>query len=292
MGDIDKHVSHQLSIFAPNHRWSQRIFHISHQRNGDLGTGGGGNQYSCQPLNIVAKLPWIAYVDRVTLSAFDGIANVLAPDSRLYNLLHISDGQTITGCFLPVNLEIKIVASHHSFCESTARTGYVLEDILNLNGNLLDLLQIGAEDLDSEITAHAGGQHLGPSLNGHPPDVGHPWKFQLGIHLLNQLLPRLGALLGPNGSEYGLDPVWHPTGVPAFLMHPFPVFLRLQKHHGFNHAQRSGISGCIGSSDLSKNPLHFGELAQKFVLCLKDPGGFRDRHSGDRSGHKKQGPFI
>jgi hypothetical protein len=62
--------------------------------------------------------------------------------------------------------------------------------LFNIDGDILDLLKVGAENLDAENRSEAGGEHLGPRLNRHPENVRHARCPDIRVHLGDELFPR------------------------------------------------------------------------------------------------------
>ena len=69
--------------------------------------------------------------------------------------------------------------------------------VLQGEADLLDFVEVGAEDLDPDRRAHAGGQHVDARLDRHGEGVGPAGELHGAVHLRGQLVPGDGRLLGP-----------------------------------------------------------------------------------------------
>jgi hypothetical protein len=120
----------------------------------------------------------------------------------------------------------------------------------------------------------------------------HPGELRGLVHLRDELLPRLGALPGPEHAEQSLEERWSPGRVPAVLVHLGPALQRLQGDDRFHHRERCGVGGRLGTTDLAEDRTHLGEAVEDRVLPLELARGLADRQVRHRRGHEEEVAFV
>ena len=147
----------------------------------------------------------------------------------------------------------------------TSRARDLANGPFQLEADLLDLTQVGPQDLDSHGCPDPRGQHVDACLDGHREGIGHPGDREGFVHLVLELLHR------------------HPRT---------PLGLRLQVDHRLEHLQGRRVRRRLGPPRLPVDQLHLGNPLQQPVLDLQQPAGFRDGKSRHRDGHVKQRPLV
>src|SRR5437868_6349081 len=66
---VNVHISSKLTVFVADHGWAMRKVNLGYLLDWDLRAGRSGNQHAAQRLDIIAKVPFIAHVHRISLTA-------------------------------------------------------------------------------------------------------------------------------------------------------------------------------------------------------------------------------
>ena len=77
-----------------------------------------------------------------------------------------------------------------------------------MSAELLDLLEVGAVDLDADGGAHAGREHVDSRLDRHGPGIGHSRELQRPIHFRDQVF--LADVVGGDVTQRLLQPLRRP----------------------------------------------------------------------------------
>src|SRR5262249_13200366 len=115
-----------------------------------------------------------------------GGSDWFGPERHSHHILHVRDHQAVARQPVAIWQDFQIVTTDHAFGVSARGAGNRLEDHFDLAGDLLHLRKVLAYDLDTDRRAVAGVEHVHAGLNGHGPGIGHAWKLQRAVHLLDQ----------------------------------------------------------------------------------------------------------
>jgi hypothetical protein len=126
-------------------------------------------------------------------------------------------------------------------------------------------VQVRPQNLDAQGATDAGGQHFGPRLDGHPPDVGHSRELHLGVELGQQVIPALA---------------------------PRPFLRRLERDNSLKHRERSWVRWALEAACLAEHPVYFGEGFEDPVHPLKHVLRGGVAHTWHRDGHVQQRPLV
>ena len=189
-GHVHVDVAGQEAVLVADHRRPADQLDVGELGQRHLRPRGGLHQDPSQTVQVVAELARVAHVDRVALAALDGGGHVLAADGRHDHRLHVVDGEPVAGELVAPGLEVDEVAAGHALGEDAAGAGHLPHQALELAAQLLDLLEVRAEDLDPDRGADAGRQHVDAGLDRHGPGVGDAGDPELPVHLVDQLVPR------------------------------------------------------------------------------------------------------
>src|SRR6516225_7571657 len=140
-------------------------------------------------IEVAPEIAGVAHTDRIAFTTFHGHCDRVPSDGALDDLIHILDLKTVSGRGLSVHGEVQKITSGSSLSESASCVWKIGEGLFDLNCNVLDSLEIRAEDLDTQHRPESGCQHLGAGLDRHPEDLGHARSPTRLVHLFDQLIP-------------------------------------------------------------------------------------------------------
>src|SRR5205823_14327183 len=89
-----------------------------------------------------------------------------------------------------VGVDVEVVAPDYPLGICARGPRHRADDGFNLARKLLDLGEIGAEDLDTDRRTDAGREHVDARLYRHRPSVGNAGKLQRAIHFRDELVDR------------------------------------------------------------------------------------------------------
>ena len=139
---------------------------------------------------IAAVFARIADADRVALAALDRRGDRLGAERRGDHVLHVADHQAVAGELRAVGVDIEVVAANDALGEGAGRARHRSHDGLDLPREPFDLGKVGAEHLDADRRADAGGEHVDARLDRHGPGIGYAGKLQRLVHLGDELVDR------------------------------------------------------------------------------------------------------
>ena len=139
-------------------------------------------------VDIVAQFPAIPDVHGIPLSAFDRDCGVHAADRRLDHVLHVHDGQAVTGNLIAVYDEVQKVARIRPLRITPSWFRELPQHLFHLQPDSLDFVEPGSEDLDAQGRPDTGGEHVDPADDRHRPGVRHPGHGKGVVHLVTQVL--------------------------------------------------------------------------------------------------------
>ncbi len=152
-------------------------------------------------VQVAAQVLRIADVDREAVAPFDGGADRRAADGALDDALDVADPQAVARQLVGLGDDVQVEAAQVALVEDAARPLDGRHQVLERDADPLHLVEVGAEDLDPDRRAHAGGQHVDARLDRHGPGVGPARELHLPVHLRRQLVPGQRLLLGPERAE-------------------------------------------------------------------------------------------
>ena len=263
----------QIDIDPPR---EPRIFALQHRRSVGDANGGHIAQANLRPalgqhrkiadfLDGVSDFPWITYVDRKALQAFDRFADVVAADRRRDDALHVGDIQAITPRGVTVDFYVDVTPPGQAFGERGRDARHLFDHPLDIRGDAVDLLQIHSRHLDSNRALDAGGKHVDAVANGGNPDVresGHPDR---AIELLDQLVR---SHAGP------------------------PLVLRLELDGGLEHLQRRRIGRGLRPAGLGEHARDFGYRLDQAIGLLQELRNLSRRDARQRRWHVQQVTLV
>ena len=158
-----------------------------HRAGGDHPFAGGDEQI-LHRLLVFAEGAGVADADGEPLAAFDGRGDRLAAQGRLDDVLNVADVDAVAGRLLAVDVDLQVAFADDLVGEDVDRAGDLLEHGGDLLRDLLDLVQVVAEDLHADHRAHAGGQHVDAVDDRLGPDVAPAGHLDDGVHFLEQVV--------------------------------------------------------------------------------------------------------
>ena len=170
------------------------------------------DQHSLQRVDIAAVVAQVADVDRVPFAPLDRGRDRFAADRGHQYVIGIIHGQSVACQLIAFEIEVEEVAAGRPLGKHAGRTGDVLQGHLDLFANLFDFAQVGAEHLDAERRAHAGGQHVDAGLDRHGPGIRrsrHRERLVQTSGTIDQFLRRL--VVRPEATECARATNWAPT---------------------------------------------------------------------------------
>ena len=153
-------------------------------------SGGRGHQHALERAQVAAIIAQVTDVYGVALAALDGGGDVLAADTRHDVSLNVVHGQPVARQLVAPQIEIQEITAAHALGVNAAGARHFRQGVFNLLANLLDLVEVGAQHLDADGRAHAGGEHVHAVADGHGPGVGGAGDAQGAVHLIHQVVLR------------------------------------------------------------------------------------------------------
>ena len=170
--EVDVDVAGQEPVLVADHGRALGELHLRDLLHRDLAAARQRQEHAPQRRQIVAVVAGVADVDAVALAPLDGRALLVAADRRHHHRVGGVDGETIPGELIALQHEVEEVAARHALGVGAAGPRHLLKRRLRRERDVLDLLQLGARDLDADRGANAGREHVEASLDGHGPGVG------------------------------------------------------------------------------------------------------------------------
>ena len=115
--------------------------------------------------DVLTFVPRETKLDRVPRPAFDGGADVETTEPDLNDVHEIPDAQPVTRERQAVRENFHVWLPLSSRGGHTHGARHLTHELLDLEGNLLNGLQIRSKDLDAYLCANAGAQHKNPVLD-------------------------------------------------------------------------------------------------------------------------------
>src|SRR5205823_5982687 len=135
-------------------------------------------------LDRIPDFARVAHIDREALQAFDRLADVIAPDRRRDNALHIGHVETVASRSATVDLDIDVTSSRQAFRKGGGHTRDLLHHAFDLGSDAIDLLQFGAGDFHAYWAFDTGGEHIDSVPDRRHPDVGESRHLDGAVELL------------------------------------------------------------------------------------------------------------
>src|ERR1039458_7400166 len=168
-----------------------------------------------------------------------GCGEILAADGGFNDVLDVGDIEAVAIGGWPVDGHLHVGRAGDALRIEIGRAGDLLHDFLDLFRQLLDAAEVGTEDLDADLRAYAGGEHIDAVADGLRPDVGNARNLQLVVQ------PRQDGVLG---EALG------------------PLIFRLEGDGGFGHVDGRGVGGGLGAADFADNLRDLGVGGDDRVL--------------------------
>src|SRR5205823_13788224 len=108
----------------------------------------------------------------------------------LDRVLDVADADAVAGGLLAVDVNFQIALAHDRLGDYVAGALDGLEGLFDLLAHAVDVAQVGAKDLDADLRAHAGGEHVDAVGDRLRPDVAPAGHLQDGVHFLEQIALR------------------------------------------------------------------------------------------------------
>src|ERR1700730_11276794 len=148
--NINEHITDELGILFPN-RWRPGpITDVCQQGNRNLSTARRRHKNAFKTIKISPEIASIAHTDRIAFTTFHRHCDRVPSNRTLNDLIDILDLKTVPSRRIPVHTEIQEIPSRGSLGKSASRVRKIGEDLFDLNRNIFDSLEIGAEDLDAQ----------------------------------------------------------------------------------------------------------------------------------------------
>ena len=203
----------------------------------------------------------VADVDAESVAPLDRRRDGHAAQRGLDDLVDVVDLKTVSGELLAVRNDVQIEPTDRAFEDHAAGPRNRVHDALERLADVLDLLKVGAVDLDSDGSAYARREHVDAVPNRLGEGVGPAWHLKACVHLPHQILAR-------HHDEFRLEPVEERAhedrsraDVPAADVLRAPLFVGLQSNDRLHHREWTRIRGCVGASDLAEYCHDLGETA-------------------------------
>ena len=230
-----------------------------------LSSTASGNQNLAELLRTGAEVARIPDPHRKPLPALDGGGQVLAADGRIDHVFYVADIQAVATGGGAVDRHLEIRRARGALRVDIRRAGNLPDNILDLIGLGLDDAQIGAEHLDADLGANAGGEHVDAVADGLRPDVGHAGNLQLFVEPRHDRV--LGQALGPR-------------------------VLGLEDDRGLFHVHRRWIGRGLRAAHFAHHHVDLRIGGDDAVLLAHDLGGAGQRDARVSDGHEQGGFFI
>src|SRR5579863_7239692 len=219
-------------------------------------------------LRVSGSSPKIASVANPygqTLPSVNHGREILAPYGGFDDILYFANVDAVASSSFAVGLDFKIGSARNPLGIEINRTRNLMQNSFDLFRLLFDGREIAAENLDPDLRANSGREHVDPVANGLSPDVRHSRHTELFIKTLqNRLLGRSRR----------------------------PLILGLEHNDRFGHVHGCRVNGAFGSPDLSDHTRDQRVLSDDFVLPAQNLSCLRERDAwiGDR--HEERGLFV
>src|SRR5215471_236309 len=194
--EIDIDVAGESRVLVPEHGRPSRKRDSGYLFDRNLGPGRCANQNSAQFIDIVPEVSVVADINWIPLATFDIFRDHGAADTGTDRLLHIGNGQAVTGGLLTVHFDVDVKPLRDAFCEDGANVGKGRKGLLDLRARLLDSFECGPLNLHAEWRFDSGEFHIQAVFDRHGPGIRETRELQFGVHLLDQLF------VGPSGPPF------------------------------------------------------------------------------------------
>src|SRR5262249_46697889 len=143
-------------------------------------------------LLVLAESTRVADADREAVPTLDRLRDDPAAEGDLDGILDVADADAVACRLHPVDLDLQIALAHDGLGDHILCAPDWLQDLLDLFAHLVNSLQVRAENLDADLGAHAGREHVDAVGNGLGPDVAPTGDLHHGIDFLHQVPFRTG----------------------------------------------------------------------------------------------------
>src|SRR5262249_24037080 len=140
-------------------------------RRHDIPHAAPAHEQALDGLLVLAEVAGIAKAHRESIASFHGLGNDPAAQGYFDGVLDVADADAVAGGFLPIDVNLQIALAHDRLGDHVLGALDRLDGLLDLLANAVDGFQVGAEDLDADLRAHAGRKHVDAVGNRLRPDV-------------------------------------------------------------------------------------------------------------------------
>ena len=193
------------------------------------------------------------------------VVSVVSPIALRDDVLDVADADAVACGGRPVDLDVQVLAAGHLLRIDVAGARHLSDDLGDLPRQALEHPEIGAEQLDADLRADAGRQHVDAVDDRHRPDGRDSRELDRAAHLGAQRVQR------------------QPRA---------PLRARLQPHDRLGHVQRRRVGGRLGAGDLGNDIGHLRHPEERGVLRLRDPGVLVERDARIRDRHEHQVALV
>jgi hypothetical protein len=189
--------------------------------------------YSLQRSALDA-IPDLSDTQVIVYTEYQGLERVLAEtlqrDAAGDFALAVEFGNASSRQRLAIRDYIQIITANHPFRVGAGRARNRFHHRFDLPGEAVELVEIGAQDLDADRCADAGRQHVGTGLDRHGPGIGDAGKLQRLVEVGNQAIDGQACtplLLGQSAERAGLvcriKGEWQIAAASVLTVGPFAV---------------------------------------------------------------------
>ena len=135
---------------------------------------------------VLAEAAGVADPHGEPLAAFDRRRDRLAAQGHLDHVPDIADVHAVAGGAVAIGPDLQVALALALVGKDVHRPRHAPQGLGHLLGNLLDLVEVVAEDLHADHRPHAGGQHVDAIDDRLRPDVGPAGHADDAVHLLRR----------------------------------------------------------------------------------------------------------
>ena len=126
----------------------------------------------------------IADADRKAVALFDRVGHRPAGQGDFDLVLNVLDRDAVAGRRLAVDVDLQIALAHDRRGDHVAGAVDRLERRFDVLADAVDRVQVGAEDLDADVGAHAGREHFDAVDDRLGEDVAPAGHLQHAAHFV------------------------------------------------------------------------------------------------------------
>lgn len=220
---------------------------------GDLGEGHGASVHSSdgqvtETFDVLALVALESDLNGEPFAAIDDGSDVEAADAGFDGFEDVPCGDSGTGGPGAIDLDFEVGFALDAGGGDPGGPGHIPEDAFGFERPVLEGFEVVAEEFHTELGADAGGDHQHPVFDG---------------------LKKSGGVSGDDGQ--GLLKLGD-EGVRGDAGSPFGAGFELDR--GFDHLDRGGVGGRLGTAEFSGSADDFGHGTDDAILPCHDPLDF------------------